>query len=178
MSNRQQEQVILIDKNDTELGTMDKQEVHEKGILHRAISVFITNSRGEWLLQRRAFNKYHSAGLWTNACCTHPQPGEKNMEAAHRRLKEEMGLTTPLRKILSFTYKEQFSNGLTEHELDHVFLGMTDAIPVINQNEVSEWKYVSYHELLMLIHESPQNFTAWFRLIFKQVRKLTIIVGD
>ena len=123
--------VILVDENDNETGMMEKMEAHQKALLHRAISVFICNTKGEWLLQRRASNKYHSSCLWTNACCSHPHPGETYSKAASRRLKEEMGIETLLTEIFSFTYKANMENGLTEHELDHVFVGITDRKSVV-----------------------------------------------
>src|SRR5215468_430433 len=115
------EQVILVNELDEEIGTMEKLSAHEQGVLHRAISVFIFNEKGEMLLQQRASRKYHSGGLWTNACCSHPHPGEATHAAALRRLKEEMGFETSLKKAFDFVYKTSFDNGLTEHEFDHVF---------------------------------------------------------
>src|SRR5271168_1810255 len=117
---QQPEEVILVDESDQPLGTMEKMEAHRRAVLHRAFSVFIFNSRGEMLLQQRAPDKYHSAGLWSNACCSHPRPGEETADAASRRLKEELGFTTPLEELFHFTYKSEFGNGLTEYEFDHV----------------------------------------------------------
>ncbi len=164
--------VILVDKNDHETGTMEKREAHLKGLIHRAISVFITNTKGEWLLQRRAINKYHSQGLWTNTCCSHPFPGETNMNAARRRLMEEMGLEGNLYYLFSFIYKEKLDNELTEHELDHVFHGISDDLPVINDKEAMEWKYVPYPELLTDIRNNPDKYTVWFKKIFGKVYQL------
>lgn len=163
--------VILVDENDVETGLMGKTEAHEKGLLHRAVSVFIVNSEGEWLLQRRALNKYHSAGLWTNTCCSHPLPGESTVDAAKRRLFEEMGLTCDLVPLFNFTYRELLENGLIEHELDYVFLGIADDIPVINDLEVAEFKYFNYREMEIDIKTNPENYTIWFRKIFKQVNQ-------
>ena len=163
--------VILVDENDAETGLMGKTEAHEKGLLHRAVSVFIVNSEGEWLLQRRALNKYHSAGLWTNTCCSHPLPGESSVDAAKRRLFEEMGLTCDLVPLFNFTYREILENGLIEHELDYVFLGIADDIPVINDLEVAEFKYFNYREMEIDIKTNPENYTIWFRKIFKQVNQ-------
>jgi isopentenyl-diphosphate delta-isomerase len=163
--------VILVDENDVETGLMGKTEAHEKGLLHRAVSVFIVNSDGEWLLQRRALNKYHSAGLWTNTCCSHPLPGESTVDAAKRRLFEEMGLTCDLVPLFNFTYREILENGLIEHELDYVFLGIADDIPVINDLEVAEFKYFNYREMEIDIKTNPENYTIWFRKIFKQVNQ-------
>ena len=166
--------VILVDENDNEIGLMPKAEAHEKGILHRAVSVFVINEAGDWLLQRRAINKYHSAGLWTNTCCSHPLPGESNTDAANRRLMEEMGLQCELIELFNFTYFENFENGLTEHELDHVFLGVCNQLPVINQSEVAEYKYFNYQELHKDIIENPENYTVWFRKIYEQVNRQII----
>src|ERR1700733_15003891 len=137
------EEVILVDETDTPLGKMEKMEAHRKALLHRAFSVFIFNSKGEMLLQRRAPGKYHSGGLWTNACCSHPRPGEETSQAAKRRLFEELGFTTPLEKIFDFTYKSEFDNGLTEHEYDHVYVGQYDQGVYPNQEEVCEYMFLS-----------------------------------
>jgi isopentenyl-diphosphate delta-isomerase len=161
--------VILVDENDRETGLMGKTEAHAKGLLHRAVSVFVINSEGNWLLQRRALDKYHSAGLWTNTCCSHPLPGESSEDAAKRRLFEEMGMSCDLIPLFNFTYREILENGLIEHELDYVFLGITDDVPVINDSEVAEFKYFSYPEMEIDIKTNPENYTIWFRKIFKQV---------
>jgi isopentenyl-diphosphate delta-isomerase len=166
--------VILVNENDNETGLMYKSEAHEKGLLHRAISVFVINSKGDWLLQRRALHKYHSAGLWTNTCCSHPLPGESNIDAAHRRLLEEMGLQCELNELFSFTYREIFENELIEHEFDHVFLGLSNQLPVINDLEVVEYKYFNYQELQKDINENPENYTSWFRKIYKDVNQYII----
>lgn len=161
--------VILVDRNDVQTGTATKLEAHEKALLHRAVSVFIVNSRGEWLLQRRAFDKYHSNGLWTNTCCTHPFPGEPARDAATRRLEEEMGMTCELKYLFSFIYEGKLDNDLTEHELDHVFLGFSDDEPVINRSEVEDWAYVAWHHLENDIRKNSSNYTYWFREIFRDV---------
>jgi isopentenyl-diphosphate Delta-isomerase len=163
--------VILVDKYDRETGTMEKLEAHRKALLHRAISVFVCNTKGEWLLQRRALGKYHSGGLWTNTCCSHPYSGESGLEAAERRLMQEMGIDCPLDEIFSFIYKEALDNDLTEHELDHVFLGITDQKPEINSKEVMEWKYISFKDLVNDIRSNPNNYTAWFKKIYERVYK-------
>ncbi len=165
------EKVILVDENDNVLGSMEKMEAHRKPALHRAISVFIVNEKGEWLLQRRALQKYHSPGLWTNTCCSHPFPGETSIEAAHRRLKEEMGLQTDLKEIFHFTYREELDNNLIEHELDHVFIGTTNEIPALNTSEVSNWKYINYEDLIADINKNPENYTVWFRKIVRRVNE-------
>ena len=164
--------VILVDKDDHETGIIEKMEAHRKALLHRAISVFVFNRKGEWLLQRRANDKYHSQGLWTNTCCSHPYPGEPLKDAAKRRLLEEMGLVCGLEEVFSFTYQEKLDEGLTEYEFDHVFSGTTEMVPVVNDEEVMEWKYVSYSDLLEDITHHPRNYTIWFRKIFAKVNHL------
>ncbi len=161
--------VILVNIADKEVGSLEKLEAHKKAVLHRAISVFICNSEGDWLLQRRAFDKYHSRGLWTNTCCSHPLPGETSLEAANRRLKEEMGMQADLNEIFWFTYKEPLDNELTEHELDHVFVGITDELPKINPTEVNDWKYISFEELKTDIKTHPERYTVWFKMIYERV---------
>ena len=163
------EKVILVDKNDNELGTMEKLEAHRKSVLHRAISVFIVNSKGEWLLQKRTSSKYHSGGLWTNSCCSHPYPGEKNIQAANRRLMEEMGLSAELREIFHFVYREKLDNGYSEHELDHVFMGISDDKPDANISEVENWKFISFAELENDINCNPEKYTVWFRKLYTRV---------
>ena len=166
-----EENVILVDEHDVEIGLMAKTEAHKKGLLHRAISVFIFNSNGEWLLQRRALTKYHSSGLWTNSCCTHPLPNENNVDAAHRRLQQEMGMQGNLQELFSFTYCELLDNELTENELDHVFIGITDTLPTINLEEVAEFKYISYEELEADIRNNASAYTAWFNKIYFRVQQ-------
>lgn len=160
-----EERVIVVDKHDRELGTMEKMEAHQKAVLHRAVSVFIINTGGEWLLQQRAMHKYHSNSLWTNTCCTHPHPGETNLEAANRRLKEEMGMSAGLTELFSFIYKAPLDNNLTEYELDHVFMGISDQLPQFNPDEVMNWKYVAYHDLKSDLEKNPHNYTVWFHKI-------------
>ena len=166
---RLKEQVVLVDDRDNETGTMEKMEAHKKAVLHRAVSVFISNSNGKWLIQRRALNKYHSNGLWTNTCCSHPFPGENIEDAANRRLQEEMGMTCNLNKVYEFIYREDLDNELTEHEYDHVFAGVTDEIPVINTEEVVEWKYISFDDLKNEIENHPEMFTVWFKKIYREI---------
>ena len=160
------EEVILVDTNDVPLGTMPKMEAHEKAILHRAFSVFILNKEGKLMLQQRALSKYHSPGLWTNTCCSHQRLGETNIEAGTRRLQEEMGFKTPLKELFSFVYKATFDNGLTEHEFDHVILGYYDSEPIINHEEVTNWKWMNLEEIIKEIKTTPDNYTAWFKIIF------------
>lgn len=165
----EKEFVILVDKHDQEIGLMEKMEAHEKALLHWAISVCIFNSQGEWLLQRRALSKYHSGGLWANTCCTHPKPNETSEEAAHRRLQQEMGMESEIKELFSFTYKEALDHELSEHEIDHVFVGVTNQKPVINVDEVDSYKYISYEDLEKDINSNPQNYTVWFKEIYKKI---------
>ncbi len=170
-----EESVILVDLNDNEIGLMKKMEAHRKGLLHRAISVFICNSNGDWLLQRRALHKYHSKGLWTNTSCSHPFPGETSIDAANRRLFEEMGLKANLEEIFHFVYKEQLDNNLTEYELDHVFFGVCDEKPAINRNEVVDCRYISFNELQSDIKLHPENYTVWFLKIYNRVNEFALL---
>lgn len=163
------EHVILVDNNDIEIGIMSKLEAHQKGILHRAFSVFIFNSQNEMLLQQRAFGKYHSAGLWSNTCCSHPFQGEKTLDAAKRRLMEEMGIKANLNHLYSFTYKAQLDNELSEHEFDHVFFGTCDEKPCANKNEISKWKYIAIPALLNDLKRNPNTYTEWFKICLKNV---------
>jgi isopentenyl-diphosphate delta-isomerase len=161
--------VILVDDNDNQIGLMEKIEAHRKAMLHRAVSVFIIDSKGEWIIQKRAFNKYHSKGLWTNACCTHPLPGESEQESASRRLMEEMGIQCSLNKLFTFVYKENMGNGLTEHEYDHVFLGVSDSTPIINTDEVETWMNISFDKLHQHVIDHPDHYTFWFKEIYQKV---------
>lgn len=161
--------VILVDENDNPKGVAGKMEAHKKALLHRAVSVFIINPEGKWILQRRALDKYHSNGLWTNTCCTHPNPGESSADAAHRRLREEMGLECELKELFAFSYIEKLDNELTEHEYDHVFFGITGSEPVINTEEVEDWEAVSFADLHDDILKNPDNYTSWFKMIYERV---------
>lgn len=162
------EYVILVDENDNELGLMEKLEAHQKGILHRAFSVFIFNSKGELLLQQRAAEKYHSAQLWTNTCCSHPRKGETYLQAAHRRLMEEMGFDCPLEEKFHFIYQAVFDDGLIEHELDHVFIGEFNGSFEFNQDEVMSTQWISLDDLKMDMAQHPEKYTAWFKIIFER----------
>jgi isopentenyl-diphosphate delta-isomerase len=161
-----EEQVILVNENNEQIGTMAKMEAHEKAVLHRAFSVFITNDNGEIMLQQRAASKYHSPLLWTNTCCSHQRVGETNIEAGKRRLQEEMGFQAELKELFSFIYKAPFDNGLTEHELDHVMIGSFNAEPNINLDEVEAWKWMSPEAIKEDISNNPKEYTAWFKIIF------------
>lgn len=165
------EYVILVDENDQEIGTMEKQEAHEKGLLHRAFSVFIFNEKKELLLQQRALTKYHSAGLWTNTCCSHPRIGETIEQAAHRRLIEEMGFDCELSTKTSFIYKAAFENGLTEHEFDYVLVGSFNGEINFNPTEVKNFKWINLEELQIDLFQNNQNYTAWFKIIFDNFQK-------
>lgn len=163
------EKVILVNKNDVPQGEMEKMEAHRKAVLHRAFSIFVFNNSNELMLQQRALGKYHSPGLWTNTCCSHPRPGESLGDAAHRRLVEEMGFDCKLTKIFDFIYKARLEQGLTEHEFDHVLTGRFNGEPEINPLEVHAWKWMSMNEIADDMHKNPENYTVWFRIAFDQV---------
>jgi len=162
------DEVILVDSGDMEIGSEEKLLAHEKGLLHRAFSVLLFNSQGDFLLQRRADSKYHSAGLWSNACCSHPRPSENTKDAVRRRLKEELGISCSCDFHSKFIYKTAFENGLTEHEFDHVYVGISDTQPELNPLEASEYRYVSTKELKDEIERNPDSFTYWFKQILAQ----------
>jgi len=161
--------VILVDEQDVQTGTMEKMEVHQKALLHRAFSIFIFNEKGEMLLQQRAARKYHSGGLWTNACCSHPKPGEDTLASAETRLQEEMGFHVPLTKAFDFIYKAPFDNGLTEHEFDHVFIGNYDGDITPNAEEVSDYCFKSTEEIKNSIISHPQKYTEWLKIAFPKM---------
>jgi isopentenyl-diphosphate delta-isomerase len=165
--NRQE--IILVNENDEPVGTMEKMEAHLKGVLHRAFSVFIFNKEGEMLLQQRALNKYHSGELWSNACCSHPHPGEEISLAARRRLKEEMGFETNLEKIFDFIYKVEFENGLTEYEFDHVFTGEYEGKIKPDPEEVKDYCYKSLAEIKHSMQTHPQKYSKWFQIAFPEI---------
>ncbi len=167
------EQVILVDEKDQEIGLMEKMEAHQKGLLHRAFSVFLFNSQGDLLLQKRASSKYHSPSLWTNTCCSHPRKNESILDAASRRLQEEMGIQAELQKKFSFIYKAELDQGLTEHELDHVITGIFNEDPIINLDEVEDWKYISITELNLDIKLKPENYTEWFKICLNETLSLS-----
>jgi len=166
-----EESVVLVDDHDVALGIMGKLEAHITGTLHRAVSVFIFNSRGEFLLQQRAAEKYHSAGKWSNTCCSHPRPNESNADAARRRLQEEMGMDCDLQEWFNFTYHAEFDNGLIEHEYDHVFIGQCDELPIPNPLEVSGFKYIDPQSLNLAINQNPDDYTEWFKLCLQQINQ-------
>ena len=164
------EEVVLVNEKDEALGTMEKMAAHEKALLHRAFSVFVFNTSGDLLMQQRAFSKYHSGGLWTNTCCSHPRPGEQVADAAIRRLQEEMGFKTNLTKAFDFTYKAAFDNGLTEHEFDHVFTGIYEGPIHFNPNEVAAYAFMTEIELEEQIKKTPERFTAWFHIAYPTLK--------
>ena len=164
-------EVILVDEQNEQLGTMEKMEAHQKGLLHRAFSIFIFNNNGQMLLHRRALAKYHSPGLWTNACCSHPFPGETTLNAATRRLKEEMGFQCPIDETGSFIYHATFENGLTEHEFDHLFIGTFNGDIFPNEEEVCGYKWLSIHEIDELLESSASEFTVWFKIAYPKIKE-------
>ena len=166
-----EEKVILVDKEDFQLGLMPKMEAHRKGVLHRAFSIFIFNKSNSLLLQKRSKLKYHSPGLWTNTCCSHQRDGESTIEAAKRRLNEEMGFNVDIKEIFSFIYKANLKNDLIEHEFDHVLVGHTDLNPNINITEVEDWKWVDLSFLEQDLDRNPNIYTEWFKIIFKKVKR-------
>ncbi len=163
------EYVILVDENDCEQGVMEKQQAHIEGKLHRAFSIFIFNDKNELLLQQRAISKYHSAGLWTNTCCSHPRPNETIKDAANRRLVEEMGMSCELTIKTSFLYKSEFENGLTEHEFDYVLIGHSSNNPTINLDEVESYKWQNLNDLKSDIKNKPAQFTTWFKIAIEKL---------
>ena len=158
------DEIILVDEKDNQISTGEKMTVHKEGKLHRAFSVFIFNSKDELMLQQRAKIKYHSPGLWTNTCCSHPKPGEKTEDAAKRRLREEMGFSCDLKEAFSFVYKAKFDNGLSEHEFDHVFIGKFDGNPKPDKKEAENWKWISFSELKKDMKRNPDNYTCWLKV--------------
>ena len=160
--------IILVDRNDNEIGSGEKMAVHLEGKLHRAFSIFIFNSQGEMMLQQRASTKYHSPGLWTNTCCSHPRPGEVLEKAAKRRLKEEMGFECELEEVLSFIYKAKVEE-LTEHEFDHVFIGKFNQEPVLNKEEADNWKWIEPKKLAEDVIKNPKQYTCWFKIILTKM---------
>ena len=171
-------EVILVDEKDNAIGTMEKLKAHKMGILHRAYSVFIFNSNWELLLQKRNKSKYHSGGLWTNTCCSHPKAGESTKEGAVKRLEEEMGIDARINFAFSFLYKAEFENGLRENEFDHVFIGSFNGLPKINQDEVSDWKYTSLQNIKNEIKTSPGTFTEWFKIALPKLQDYFLDAGS
>lgn len=163
-------EVILVDEDDNRIGTAEKLEAHKDGgKLHRCFSIFVFNDEGELLIQKRAENKYHCPGMWANTCCSHQEPGENTLDAAHRRLQEEMGFDCSLEEIFVFQYKAEFDNGLTEKEIDHVLLGRYNDDPDPNPEEVGDWKWIKPGELLIDIERNPEKYTKWLRISIEEV---------
>ena len=165
------EHVILVNESDQQIGIMEKMAAHIVPRLHRAFSIFIFNSQGKLLLQQRALTKYHSPGLWTNTCCSHPRNGETMEQATSRRLQEEMGMTCDMHEVFTFIYKAPVGLGLTEHEFDHVWFGQSDDTPLINTEEVASWKYMSLDDIAEDIRQHPESYTEWFKISFSEVTK-------
>ena len=172
-----QEHVILVDRMGREIGTQEKIQAHREGNLHSAFSIFIFNAVGELLLQRRAQTKYHSGGLWTNTCCSHPRPGENFYRAAKRRLNEEMGFDCELTGLFSFIYHTQLDNSLFEHELDYVYAGYYNGQPTPNPDEVDDWKWMNISTLKQEVQETPENYTYWFKLTLERVVEQSQKIG-
>jgi len=166
-----EENIILVDKQDNPLGEMEKMQAHQLGVLHRAFSAFIFNSNGELLLQQRSDIKYHSGGLWSNTCCSHPLPGESTKDAVERRLYEEMGMDCDTSFGFSFIYKSSLNNGLTEHEFDHVYIGVSDEQPKPSISEVKNWKYLSLHKLESEINLQPEKYSEWLKICLPELKK-------
>ncbi len=164
----EEENVILVNPKDEQIGLMPKMEAHEKAVLHRAFSVFVLNDKNEIMLQQRASHKYHSPLLWTNTCCSHQRDGETNIQAGSRRLFEEMGFETGLKELFHFIYKAPFDNGLTEHELDHVMIGHYNDEPKINPDEVESWKWMNIEDVANDMQLHPEIYTVWFKIIFDE----------
>lgn len=162
-------EIILVNELDEQTGTAEKMEAHHKALLHRAFSIFIFNKKGEMLLQRRALSKYHSGGLWTNACCSHPRPGEETINGAKRRLKEELGFTTDIKKAFDFIYTACFDNGLTENEFDHVYTGVYEGAIEPDPEEVMDYCYKPMEKIKEELEADPQLYTAWFIIAFPKI---------
>ncbi len=162
------EEVVLVDEKDNQVGIKEKIKAHEDGDLHRAFSVFIFNSKGQLLLQKRADSKYHSGGLWTNTCCSHPRPGESVIDAAHRKLNQEMGFDCGLQEAASFIYRVKFENGLSENEYDHVLVGRFDGEPLPNPEEVGEYAWIGMQDLADELLNNPDKYTYWLKDLFNR----------
>jgi isopentenyl-diphosphate Delta-isomerase len=157
-------EVVLVNELDEPTGTMEKMAAHQGPHLHRAFSVFLFNKNKQMLLQRRALKKYHSGGLWTNTCCSHPYPGEAVAIGASRRLMEEMGIETPLQKAFHFIYQADFDNGLNEYEFDHVFIGEFEGPINPDPAEVADYCYKSIADIKRDIKLRSDMYTAWFQI--------------
>lgn len=163
------DKVILVDSNDTPIGVMDKLEAHQKGLLHRAFSIFLFDSQGRMLLQKRAEQKYHCGGLWSNTCCSHPLPDTDMSTCLQRKLAQEMGINVTVYKAFDFMYEVTLENGLIEHEYDHVYIGEFNGSPDPNPEEVCKWCYASKEEIHQTMQQSPESFTPWFRMLYPKI---------
>ncbi|AFY74497.1 isopentenyl-diphosphate delta-isomerase [Synechococcus sp. PCC 7502] len=168
------EHLILVDQSDRPIGIGEKMWVHQQGLLHRAFSIFVLNSQGQILLQKRAISKYHSGGLWTNTCCSHPRPDESILTAANRRLQEEMGFTCELTEIFSFIYESPLDYGLIEHEYDHVLLGKFDGEPILNPLEAEAWQWIDMDTLKLALSINPELYTFWLKACFDKFLDYTL----
>jgi isopentenyl-diphosphate delta-isomerase len=166
-----EERVVLVDAEDRELGTEAKLEAHRSGRLHRAFSVFLFDARGRLLLQQRALTKYHSAGLWANACCGHPRPGEPVRDAARRRVREELGIDCAPEPAFGFVYRAPLDNGLVEHEYDHVLVARFDGRPEPDPGEVAAWRWAEPAELSADVRANPSRYAAWFPLALERLER-------
>lgn len=165
-ANTTEDKVVLVNRHDEAIGVEDKTRAHLLGVLHRAFSVFVINDAGQLLLQKRALTKYHSRGLWSNTCCSHPRPGESIEDAARRRLREEMGFDSALSEVLHFIYRAEFEDGLVEYEYDHVLVGSFNGVPQPDPTEVAEWRWVDMATLGADLKNQPESYTYWFRISF------------
>ena len=165
----EREYVILVDEEDRQTGTCEKLEAHEKGLMHRAFSIFLFNKNGEMLLQQRAAEKYHTPGLWSNTCCSHPRPDENMEDALKRKLFQEMGISAQVDKVFDFAYRADFDNGLVENEVDHVYFGEYNDAPNPNPEEIQSWKYSSFEEIKKEIEKDETMYTPWFKIVLNQV---------
>lgn len=167
--NDAEERVILVDENDQEIGLEPKLAAHQKGLLHRAFSIYVRDAQGKLIMQRRAPTKYHSGGLWTNTCCGHPRPGEDTTAAAHRRLGEEMGFDCELREVTSLTYRAELDKGMTEHEFLHVFVGTFEGEPVLNPEEADSYARTALLDLERDMADHPDAYTAWLKICLPRI---------
>jgi isopentenyl-diphosphate delta-isomerase len=164
-----EEKVVVVNEHDVAIGVEEKTRAHLLGVLHRAFSIFVTNSAGQLLIQRRALAKYHSRGLWSNTCCGHPRPGESINQASRRRLREEMGVDVNLESVFQFRYRAHLEDGLIENEYDHVLVGLFNGVPEPNPAEVAEYRWVDPATLSLELEAHPENYTYWFRISFDRV---------
>jgi len=169
-----EERVILVDESDQEIGSQEKLEAHKKGNLHRAFSIFVFNPDGQLLLQKRSTKKYHSDGLWSNTCCSHPRPGEPFELEVRKKLMQEMGFQCDLQRIFSFTYKIKFKNNLIENELDHVWIGRYDGNPKPNPDEVDDWKWIDLETLINDLKKNPQIYSYWLKICIDRVLEFRV----